>query len=241
MKHPFFQPGHSVSRQAAFTLIELLAVIAIVGILAAILIPAVFSVRDRAHVATNTSNLRTINQAAMMWSQDNDGAVVPTYDPSDGWAQSFRNWTGLLAPYLGWSRERTEFEGVEDMPVYVNPRHPDRWGYGHNYVGLRFVNRNAEGRYYNPEAIRYSSVEDPANTVFFTTSWMNNSEDKEFPNNWRGFVRPVHVGDDFGVDFSGPGNTAVVLWLDGHVTTETKESLNDPDLWVTDGWLNADN
>lgn len=240
MKSPFFKPGYSIPRPAAFTLIELLAVVAIVGILVAILVPAIFSVRDRALAATNTSNLRTITQAAMLWSQDHNGAVVPSYDPSDGWAHSFRNWTGLLAPYLGWNKENTEFQGVDEMPVYVNPKYPDRWGYGHNYVGLRFVNRNANGRYYNPDFMKYSRVEDPARTVFFTTSRMKNSEDRKFPNNWRPFVRPVYgTLDDFAVDFSGPGNTAVVLWLDGHVTTETKESLDDPDLWVTDGWTNS--
>ena len=48
------------SKNYAFTLIELLTVIAIIGILAAILIPAVGSVRQKASQAKSSSNMRQI-------------------------------------------------------------------------------------------------------------------------------------------------------------------------------------
>ena len=50
--------------QAAFTLIELLTVIAIIGILAAIVIPTVGSVREKAQRAVDGNNLREILKAA---------------------------------------------------------------------------------------------------------------------------------------------------------------------------------
>lgn len=54
-----------------FTLIELLTVIAIIGILAAIIIPTVGKVRDTANKTVASSNLRQIGQAALIYASDN--------------------------------------------------------------------------------------------------------------------------------------------------------------------------
>jgi prepilin-type N-terminal cleavage/methylation domain-containing protein len=54
-----------------FTLIELLTVIAIIGILAAIIIPTVGKVRDNARRSVDGSNLRQIGQAALIYANDN--------------------------------------------------------------------------------------------------------------------------------------------------------------------------
>ncbi len=56
-----------------FTLIELLTVIAIIGILAAILIPVVGAVRESARASACTSNMRQIGQGLLMYVSDNEG------------------------------------------------------------------------------------------------------------------------------------------------------------------------
>ncbi len=62
----------------AFTLIELLTVIAIIGILAAILIPVVSRVRESAKGSLCVSNLRQIGLAAHLYAGDHDDRLPPT-------------------------------------------------------------------------------------------------------------------------------------------------------------------
>ena len=65
-----------------FTLIELLTVIAIIGILAAIIIPTLGSVRQTAKQAACASNLRQIAIAVLLYTETNKGGYLP--GPSSG-------------------------------------------------------------------------------------------------------------------------------------------------------------
>lgn len=68
---PLRRRAPGARQTSAFTLIELLSVIAIIGILAAILIPVVGRVRSSARNTTSISQMRQISLAALVFAQDN--------------------------------------------------------------------------------------------------------------------------------------------------------------------------
>jgi general secretion pathway protein G len=84
-----FPCSSSVSRRsslAGFTLLELLTVIAIIGVLAAILFPVVGFARAKARNAQCVGNLRQIGLGVQMYVADHKGWLpCNVSDPSNLW------------------------------------------------------------------------------------------------------------------------------------------------------------
>ncbi|MCX6938580.1 MAG: prepilin-type N-terminal cleavage/methylation domain-containing protein [Verrucomicrobia bacterium] len=84
-----------------FTLIELLTVIAIIGILAAIIIPTVGNVQAKAHRTTDLNNIKQVIQSAMLYANDNDGkfpgTTIRNFSGTGTQANDLWKWAGTLA------------------------------------------------------------------------------------------------------------------------------------------------
>ncbi|HOJ62102.1 MAG TPA: prepilin-type N-terminal cleavage/methylation domain-containing protein [bacterium] len=68
----------------SFTLIELLIVVAIIGILAAIAVPNFLNAQVRAKVSRAKADIRTMENAVMMYMIDNNGRPIDCDDPGSG-------------------------------------------------------------------------------------------------------------------------------------------------------------
>ena len=97
------QCGRFVGRNGRFTLVELLVVVAIIAVLAAILLPSLAGAKDRALEVECTSNMRQQFILASMWEDDNATHLPSGYYNS--LPEGIRNsdlssspWTG---PYSG--------------------------------------------------------------------------------------------------------------------------------------------
>src|SRR5262245_56001850 len=86
-----FRAGDSPALKGAFSLIELIVVIAIIALLLALLLPALSRARRQANVVQCLANLRTIGHAALLHAHDHHG-----YLPSAGWEWDCEN--GLTNP-----------------------------------------------------------------------------------------------------------------------------------------------
>ena len=116
-----------------FTVIELLTVIAIIAILAAILIPSINKVKARALEASKLSNYRQFFIANTMYASDNDGFSVvgtdkrpPEYRTTEyvnNGGNSSPHWSWLLAPYTGAPTQGQWLTWLDK--IHINPYYED--------------------------------------------------------------------------------------------------------------------
>jgi prepilin-type N-terminal cleavage/methylation domain-containing protein len=82
----------------AFTLLELVIVIAIIGILALMLVPALQTAREKARSTNCVANLRAISTGLTLYADDAHGLMPPTLDLLANEVYLQKNSTALLEP-----------------------------------------------------------------------------------------------------------------------------------------------
>ncbi|CAN5372075.1 hypothetical protein BH10PLA1_BH10PLA1_14510 [soil metagenome] len=82
----------------AFTLVEMLVVIAIIAVLTSLLLPVISKVRDQSRTLAGLSNLRQIGIGMYLYAGDNNDFLPPGYLSKGG---DSTNWAIAITPYVG--------------------------------------------------------------------------------------------------------------------------------------------
>lgn len=130
-------------RNTAFTLVELLVVIAVIGVLASLLLPALALAKERAKVVKVHAELYGIGMALHMYADDHEGRVPPVRvncnsDLAEHWCQLPVELAQL--GYLPLSRQAGREAHLEDV---FHPGHT----YKYAAPGPQLLNGSPAGRY----------------------------------------------------------------------------------------------
>jgi prepilin-type N-terminal cleavage/methylation domain-containing protein/prepilin-type processing-associated H-X9-DG protein len=159
--------------RSGFTLIELLTVMAVLGIVAALLLPALGRVRGRAHGISCLHHLRQWGLATQLYAVDHDDLLPPEGTPNPGESATNVGWYVQLprelgiAPYhaMPW---RTNASVHPGRPVWLCPANRRRSN-GRNLFHY-CLNENINDTGDDNRPVRLASLNRPSQLVWFFDS-----------------------------------------------------------------------
>jgi prepilin-type N-terminal cleavage/methylation domain-containing protein len=172
--------GDQVTRKRAFTLTELLVVTAIIALLAALLLPAMSATKARAKRVSCLDNLRQINVALRLYSDDGSDTLPNTPGTDDpilcltGYKKLLKSY---LRPKIPDLRQRDVFSCPADTFHFDDPMGDRRfvprglWEEpisDHSSYGFNGGNSMGGGRLPGIAGRRLSSIRDMAKTILVT-------------------------------------------------------------------------
>jgi len=210
-----------------FTLIEILVVIAIIGILAGLLLPTLARAKKMAMSAQNKNNLKQIAGAVTMYADDHGGVIVGVGESSGRYFFGKYNGAGSEVDYLdGYLSEYVnDSANVWRDPSFISysrraKGHTCSYAFNSHYLN----EMEEQGNWWEPNygylyrGLDAQIMESPVETVLFGDSarnWMGPVEENWFwtpPSEaraWPGWETAY-------THFRHRGK-ATVLWGDGHV------------------------
>jgi len=225
--------------RSGFTFVELLVVIAVISIVAALVFPALASARKKSSRSVCASNLRQLALANFAYAADHGSFVAAA---GDIWGRNVTRWhgsrrsraesfdasNGPLSPYLGPHRE------VRHCPDF----HPESvgfeagcGGYGYNAYGVGSRAYHLGTFKGSQKGMTPGGILNAAQTVMFTdAAFVQSGKLIEYS-----FAEPAkHLTDSAppreaypampSIHFRHDGH-ANVVWVDGHVSSEPVSAL----------------
>lgn len=225
---------HAPKPRPAFTLIEVLVVVAIIGLLLAILLPALTSVRERARRVICQSNLAQLHKGNLFYLQTYRGIFPPHRchdedgtEVDQGYPEAF--WFDLLYPYM-------KTQEIYHCPTLKNDTQDDgvlwmweyNWkaiGYGYNafFLGHYSSDDGPLDWVYLPAKNWWPEdrVKNPSDLILFADS--NPKPDGKWGLTlWWPFINLANEGIN-GSRHGGGGN---IVFFDGHCEYRPIDTIN---------------
>ena len=204
--------GARQKTRCGFTLVELLVVIGVIALLAALSLPALARARGGALRASCASNLKQIYIAFECYLLEHNDTYparqdLPLYEPPGYWLWMGRGWRDLLRPYVPHTREDpliywcpADIRRLTEEK-YENTSYAYSMAFYHSPEQINSLTHTADC-YSNPLPVipqRKSNVAYPSRKIL-VGEWFSNHAAWEGDRGW-----------------FGPGGRRLYLFADGHV------------------------
>jgi prepilin-type processing-associated H-X9-DG protein/prepilin-type N-terminal cleavage/methylation domain-containing protein len=213
---------HQPGARRAFTLVELLVVLATIAILAALLLPTLARARESARSIQCLSQMRQLGLAVRLYADEN-GDEFPRSQHS-AFTHGQLTWGRALAPQLG-GDTTTWTNLLRTLYRCPTDRRPQGWSYGLNVYFELGDDDDYPGK---PQTWRrVGDVPHPSANVLFAEN--ASGADHIMPNFWTASSDAVDVAS------RRHAGTANYTFVDGHAEARAFGTIYDPaqqiDLW----------
>lgn len=256
---PFLRPrlpsGFRPSAHTAFTLVELLAVIAVIGILTAILFATYGSITRAKNTSVCLSNLRQIGTATLLYCADHKGDFPRAVSFPPTTVTNSAPWNVLLYSYFGLPAD------IAASPVFKCPADPrdyetvqggkTRYARSYSFNGTPLLSDTGTGRMGLVQTDpltgtkiypvrKLNDVTAPSKTIMVTEWWTN--KDGVLRDNWQGdysvsqittgwtVLAAVPISSESSGYYHGANYNAV--FVDGHVQSVTPQAIIEGSMWT---------
>lgn len=201
-----------MGKQSSFTIIELLIVIAVIAILAALLLPALNKAKEKAKQVQCIGNLKQLGLATMSYHQDNDKYIFLGVSPY--------YWSECLAEN-GYIKNETLFRCPSWAPEYYHKYYTygihDYWDY---LSDSSILNVDDKSYFLCPNRVRIPSKY----FVYGDTAYGTDSSHHGYGKQCWLLPRAIFVGVGLHLRHNGMPD---ISFLDGHVTSYSRTQLSD--------------